>query len=70
MTVVQVRKSDKSGEEIPEGAGARVRIQFYDEDKTDRRADLTDAEVEELFPYTTPVEERPARRGEKRRARI
>lgn len=70
MAVVQVRKSDKSGDEIPDGTGARVRITFYDSRKTDRRADLTDAEVEELFPYTSEVEERPARRGEKRRARI
>lgn len=41
--------SDKSGDLIPAGTGARVRIMFYDENKIDMRADLTDAEVEDLI---------------------
>lgn len=62
MAIVQVRKSDKSGAEIPAGTGARIRVIFNDESKTDLRADLTDAEVKKLLPWAKPVEERPARR--------
>jgi hypothetical protein len=43
-----VRVSDKSGEEIPEGKGAVVRITFADARKGSRELDLTDAEAEAL----------------------
>jgi hypothetical protein len=62
MAVEQVRRSDVSGEEIPAGTGARVRVMFLDEDKPDRRADLTDAEVEKLLGFTKEVQTRPNRR--------
>ncbi len=59
--------SDKSGEQISPNTGARVRIMFYDEDRVDMRADLTDAEVEKLVrDYKfKDVESRPQRRGER-----
>jgi len=66
MAVVQMRRSDVSGEVIPDGTGARVRVMFADPERVDRRADLTDAEVEELLPFMSEVEPRPQRRGEKR----
>jgi hypothetical protein len=62
MAVVQIRRSDKSGEEIPEGTGARVRVMFAD-DRDDLRADLTDEEVRELLPFAQEVRTRPTRRG-------
>jgi hypothetical protein len=37
-----------SGEEIPDGKGAIVRITFNDARKTSRELDLTDAEAERL----------------------
>ena len=66
MALATVRKSDKSGDLIPEGTGARVRVMFYDDARPDRRADLTDAEVEKLLPWAQEVKTRPERRGEKR----
>ena len=65
MALTTVRKSDKSGDEIPEGTGARVRVMFYD-DRPDRRADLTDEEVEKYLAFTQEVKTRPERRGERR----
>lgn len=62
MALVALRKSDKSGELIPEGTGARVRIMFYDESRPDRRADLTDAEVEAVLGFAEEVVTRPERR--------
>jgi len=62
MALVQVRKSDASGTEIPAGTGARVRVMFTDPDRNDLRADLTDEEVAELLPFAQPVEARPGRR--------
>jgi transposase len=62
MALVQARKSDKSGLMIPEGSGARIRIEFYDGKTTARRADLTTEEVEELLCFAQVVETRPARR--------
>jgi hypothetical protein len=40
--------SDKSGETIPDGKGAKVRITFNDARKGARELDLTDAEAEAL----------------------
>jgi len=59
MGLQTVRFSDKSKEQIPPGTGARVRVMFYDESKPDRRADLTDEEVDRLLPFTEEVEQRP-----------
>lgn len=63
MALVTARKSDASGELIPEGTGARIRIIFYDDSKADRRADLTDAEVDEILHFAEEVKQRPERRG-------
>lgn len=59
--------SDKSGAQIAPDTGARVRVMFYD-DRDDMRADLTDAEVDELIRRykLQKVQPRPERRGEKR----
>jgi hypothetical protein len=57
-----IRVSDKSGEEIPEGRGATVRITFADARRGVRELDLTDAEAEALGGR--PV----ARRGRRPRA--
>jgi hypothetical protein len=56
--------SDKSGKQIPAGTGGRVRLIFYDEDKVDMRADLTDAEVKQLVEeyQLKPVQPRDERR--------
>jgi hypothetical protein len=43
-----IRVSDRSGEEIPDGKGATVRITFTDARKGARELDLTDAEAEQL----------------------
>jgi hypothetical protein len=40
--------SDQSGETIPTGKGAKVRITFVDARKGVRELDLTDAEAEKL----------------------
>lgn len=62
MALETVRTSDASGELIPPGTGARIRVMYYDPNIDDRRADLTDEEVEELLPWTKPVQTRPDRR--------
>jgi hypothetical protein len=56
--------SDKSGKQIPAGTGGRVRLIFYDEDKVDMRADLTDAEIKQLVDeyQLKPVQPRDERR--------
>jgi hypothetical protein len=54
-----VRVSDMSGEEIPEGKGAVVRITFSDARKGARELDVTDAEAERLGGRSV------ARRGRK-----
>jgi hypothetical protein len=51
--------SDKSGNEIPEGKGATVRITFRDARKGVRELDLTDDEAEALGGRSV------ARRGRK-----
>jgi len=43
-----IRVSDMSGEEIPEGKGATVRINFADARRGTRELDLTDAEAEKF----------------------
>jgi hypothetical protein len=43
-----IRVSDISGEEIPEGKGATVRITFADARKGSRELDVTDAEAEKF----------------------
>jgi hypothetical protein len=40
--------SDMSGESIPDGKGAKVRITFHDARKGARELDLTDSEAEVL----------------------
>jgi hypothetical protein len=57
-----IRVSDQSGQEIPDGKGATVRITFTDARKGIRELDLTDSEAERLGGR--PV----ARRGRKPKA--
>lgn len=61
--------SDKSGQRIEPNTGGRVRIMFFDKDRVDMRADLTDAEIEKLLRdyKLKEVETRPQRAGETRR---
>jgi hypothetical protein len=54
-----VRVSDMSGEEIPEGKGATVRVTYADARKGARELDVTDAEAEKLGGRSV------ARRGRK-----
>jgi hypothetical protein len=54
-----IRISDISGEEIPDGKGATVRITFSDARKGSRELDVTDAEAERLGGRTV------SRRGRK-----
>lgn len=63
MAVETIRKSDASGEEIPPGTGARVRVIFNDPKRVDLRADLTDEEVEQLLPWARQVVTRPRGRS-------
>jgi hypothetical protein len=62
MAIETVRKSDVSGETIPDRTGARVRVIFASPDRDDLRADLTDDEVTQLLPWAKPVQSRPDRR--------
>ena len=48
MAKKTIRVSDKSGDEIPEGKGASVRITFADARTGVRELDLTDAEAESV----------------------
>ena len=48
MAKKTVRVSDVSGEEIPEGRGATVRVTFADARRGSRELDMTDAEAEKL----------------------
>jgi hypothetical protein len=48
MAKKTVLVSDMSGDEIPEGKGASVRITFRDARKGVRELDVTDAEAERL----------------------
>lgn len=60
MATETIRRSDLSGNLIPEGTGARVRIMFFDKRKPDRRLDVTDDEAAQLGGIV--VETRPQRR--------
>jgi hypothetical protein len=57
-----IRISDRSGQEIPDGRGATVRITFTDARKGARELDVTDAEAESLGGRAV------ARRGRKPKA--
>ena len=48
MAKKTVRVSDMSGEEIPDGRGATVRITYADARRGSRELDLTDREAENL----------------------
>jgi hypothetical protein len=62
MAKKTIRVSDQSGQEIPDGRGATVRITFTDARKGARELDLTDEEAERLGGRTV------ARRGRKPKA--
>lgn len=64
MPVRTVRISSLSGDIIPDGTGARLRVIWQDDSRTDLRADLTDAEVAKLQKEygLEEVEERPTHR--------
>lgn len=72
MPVRTVRVSSLSGEVIPEGTGARIRVMFQDPDRVDMRADLTDAEAAQLAEQfkAEEVEPRPDRRAGGRRLKL
>lgn len=59
--------SNLSGDPVPKGTGARVRIMWGDPKQPDMRIDLTQAEAEKLVKQfkAEEVEIRPARRGAK-----
>jgi hypothetical protein len=59
MAKKTIRVSDQSGQEIPDGRGATVRITFTDARKGARELDLTDEEAERLGGRSV------ARRGRK-----
>jgi hypothetical protein len=62
MAKKTVRVSDVSGDEIPDGKGAVVRITFADARRGSRELDMTDQEAEKLGGRQT------ARRGRKPKA--
>ena len=64
MPVKRVMVSSTSGQVIPDGTGARVRVLWNDESRADMRADLSDAETEKLIKEfkLEAVETRPERR--------
>ncbi len=64
MAKKTVRVSDLSGEEIPEGKGATIRIAYHDARKGSAELDVTDAEAEELARKGRKA----ARRGRRPRA--
>ena len=62
MAKKTVRVSDISGEEIPDGKGAVVRVTFADARRGSRELDVTDAEAEKLGGRTV------SRRGRRPKA--
>lgn len=65
MPVKTIRISSLSGDVIPDGTGARIRVMYADRERVDLRADLTDAEAADLAQKFSaePVETRPDRRA-------
>jgi hypothetical protein len=63
MAWIRVRKSDLTGELIPEGEGVRIQLDFDDGRKPRRRADARLSEVVELVEKSEAVRSRTARRG-------
>jgi hypothetical protein len=62
MAKKTIRVSDMSGEEIPDGKGATVRVTFANARKGSRERDLTDAEADKIGGRLV------ARRGRKPKA--
>ena len=65
MPVRTVRISSLSGEQIPDGTGARVRIMWADPQRLDMRMDLSDEEAAKLAKAykADEVDPRPDRRA-------
>lgn len=68
MPLKTVRISSLSGNEIPDGTGARVRIMWTKPGRVDMRADLTDEEAARLAREyrAEEVDPRPGRRDRSR----
>jgi hypothetical protein len=68
MPVKSIRVSSLSGEVIPDGTGARIRIMWNNPERTDMRADLSDEEALKLAKQfkAEEVETRPDRRTARR----
>lgn len=68
MPVRTVRVSSLSGDVIPDGTGARIRVMWNDSDRVDLRADLTDDEALKLAKqfHAEEVEPRPQRKAARR----
>jgi len=68
MPVKRLLVSSLSGDPIPDGTGARIRIMFNDPERVDMRADLTDEEAAKLAKQykAEEVEPRPDRRQARR----
>jgi hypothetical protein len=67
MPVKTIRVSSLSGDEIPDGTGARVRIMWSDQRRLDMRMDLSDEEAAELAKRynADEVDPRPDRRSKR-----
>jgi hypothetical protein len=65
MPVRTIRISSLSGDVIPDGTGARVRIMWNDPKRLDMRMDLSDEETTALAKKyrADEVDPRPDRRG-------
>jgi hypothetical protein len=63
MAKKTIRVSDQSGQEIPDGKGAVVRITFKDARKGARELDLTDVEAERLGGRSVGRRGRPPRKA-------
>lgn len=68
MPVKTVRISNLSGDVIPDGTGARVRVMWADGQRLDLRMDLTDQEATKLAKEykADEVDPRPDRRARRR----
>jgi hypothetical protein len=67
MPVKTFRISSLSGDVIPDGTGARVRIMWSDQSRLDMRMDLSDEEAAELAKRynADEVDPRPDRRSKR-----